>query len=80
MRCHSPGKENGSVTIDKNGVSIENQSKAVGRGTRIILGFQCESSGHRFEQAFQFHKGNTIASLTATGEDDGYSLKTIWSD
>jgi hypothetical protein len=68
----------GSITIvDHNGTHMRS-GEASGRGVRIVLGFACES-GHRFEVAFQFHKGSTTIDprlLSAAGGD----FTTIWRD
>lgn len=77
LDCVSPGRREGRVTIDRNGVAIDPRHPPSGRGVRIEMAFACEE-GHAFAYALQFHKGAT--ELEALAGAHGGDAWTIWRE
>jgi hypothetical protein len=69
----------GSITtIDHGGTRME-AGNASGRGVRIEIEFESEQ-GDGFEIAFQFHKGETEATIRPVYKRDEGPTPTIWRD
>lgn len=81
IECRSPGSEKGHVRITPDGIHLDPQKPAIGRGVMITLKFCCECS-HVFEYELHFHKGSTfIKRRIRTLKDPQKDWPgTIWRD
>ena len=79
LECYSPGTAHGRVVINAHGIVIDPCQGPLGRGTCIMLRFQCEES-HEFVYVLQFHKGNTTVSRCMKDIRMEDWLSTIWRD
>ena len=79
LECISPGTRKGRVFINHDGLAVDPQFEAVGRGAKITLQFCCES-GHQFAFSLHFHKGTTFVERQSGPPLNLDEMKTIWRD
>jgi len=80
---YSPGKREGHLRVDKNGITINPKFSNNNRGVSFFLDFQCEN-GHTFSYKYLFHKGATIIDKIIHDDEDidpiNIDFETIWRD
>ena len=58
---------------------VERSDKPGARGSRVGITLWCEN-GHRFEVAFQFHKGTTFVEVHQLEDPDLDTVQELWRD